>query len=93
LVSRALGRKTEKVARQLVLLLLRQLPLPERVLAVIDDSPTKRYRPHVEGAAIHRNPTPGPSDQTHLYGHVWVTLSLALRHPRWDAEVLLELVA
>jgi hypothetical protein len=81
----ALGCKTEKVARQLVLLLLRQLPLPERVLVVIDDSPTKRYGPHVEGAAIHRNPTPGPSDQTYLYGHIWVTLSLALRHPCWGA--------
>ena len=59
----ALGRKTESVATQLVLLLLRRLPLPPRVLLIIDDSPTKRYGPHVEGAAVHRNPTPGPADQ------------------------------
>ncbi len=42
------GRKSESIATQLVVLLLRVLPLPERVLLVIDDSPTKRYRPNVE---------------------------------------------
>jgi hypothetical protein len=57
--------------------------LPERLLLVIDDSPTKRYGPKVEGADIHHNPTPGPADQPFLYGHVWVTISLALRHPLW----------
>ncbi len=62
--------------------MLRTLPLPDRLLAVIDDSPTKRYGPKVEGADIHHNPTPGPADQKYLYGHIWVTLSLAVRHPR-----------
>jgi hypothetical protein len=81
----ALGRKTDSVATQLVILILQQLSLPKRLLLVIDDSPTKRYGPHVEGADIHRNPTPGPSDQMYLYGHIWVTISLALRHPRWGA--------
>ena len=76
-----LGRKTKSVATRLLTLLLRELPLPDRLLVVIDDSPTKRYGPHVEGADIHRNPTPGPADQAYLYGHIWVTLSLALRHP------------
>ncbi|MCG8587043.1 MAG: transposase, partial [Pirellulales bacterium] len=79
----ALGRKSESVATQLVALLLRTLPLPERLLLVIDDSPTKRYGPKVEGADVHHNPTPGPADQPFLYGHVWVTISLALRHPLW----------
>ncbi len=82
------GRKTESIATQLVALLLRVLPLPERLLLVIDDSPTKRYGPKVEGADIHHNPTPGPADQKYLYGHIWVTLSLALRHPRWGALAL-----
>jgi len=80
-----IGRKTNLIATQLVLLALRVLPLPERVLLVIDDSPTKRYGPKVEGADIHRNPTPGPSDQKYLYGHIWVTISLAIRHPKWGA--------
>ena len=84
----ALGRKTQPVATALLALLLRTLPLPDRLLAVIDDSPTKRYGPKVEGADIHRNPTPGPADQAYLYGHVWVTLSLALRHPLWGALAL-----
>jgi len=81
----SVGRNASCVATQLLGLVLRVLPLPERLLAVIDDSPTKRYGPKVEGADIHRNPTPGPADQKYLYGHIWVTLSLALRHPSWGA--------
>jgi hypothetical protein len=84
----ALGRKTKSVATQLLLLVLQTLPLPDRILAVIDDTPTKRYGPHVEGAGIHHNPTPGPADQKYLYGHIWVTLSLAVRHPRFGALAL-----
>lgn len=84
----AVGRKTESIATQLVILILRTLPLPERVLLVIDDSPTKRYGPKVEGADVHHNPTPGPADQAYLYGHIWVTISLALRHPQWGALAL-----
>ncbi len=83
-----IGRKANSVATPLLVLALRILPLRERLLAVIDDSPTKRYGPKVEGADIHRNPTPGPADQTYLYGHIWVTLSLALRHPKWGALAL-----
>ena len=81
----ALGRNTKSVATQLTRLVLRMLPLPERVLVVIDDSPTKRYGPKVEGADVHHNPTPGPADQPFLYGHVWVTIALAVRHPAWGA--------
>jgi len=84
----ALGRKTKSVASQLLVLLLRTLPLPDRLLAVIDDTPTKRYGPNVEGAGIHHNPTPGPADQKYLYGHIWVTLSLAVRHPRFGPLAL-----
>jgi len=79
----AVGRKTESVATQLIALLLRTLPLPLRLLLLIDDSPTKRYGPKVEGADIHHNPTPGPANQPYLYGHIWVTISLVLRHPIW----------
>jgi len=82
------GRKSESIATQLIALLLRTLPLPERVLLVIDDSPTKRFGPKVEGADVHHNPTPGPADQPFLYGHVWVTISLALRHSEWGPLAL-----
>ena len=60
-----------------MVLLLKTLPLPERLLLVIDDSPTKRYGPKVEGADVHHNPTPGPADQSLLYGPQ--RLSLAKR--------------
>ena len=66
-------------------LTLRTLPRDDRILAVLDDTPTKRYGPKVEGADIHHNPTPGPADQKYLYGHIWVTLSLAVRHRQgWE---------
>lgn len=84
----AVGGKIEPIAARLLVLVLRTLPLPRRLLLVIDDSPTKRYGPKVEGADIHRNPTPGPADQQYLYGHIWVTISLALRHPQWGALAL-----
>ena len=82
------GRKSESIATQLVALLLRALPLPARVLLIIDDSPTNRYGPKVEGADVHHNPTPGPANQPFLYGHLWVTISLTLRHPEWGALAL-----
>lgn len=82
------GRKTESIATRLVALVLRVMALPQRVLLVIDDSPTKRYGPQVEGADVHHNPTPGPAGQPFLYGHIWVTISLALRHPEWGPLAL-----
>jgi hypothetical protein len=82
------GRKSESIATQLLALTLRTLSLPERVLLVIDDSPTKRYGLQVEGADVHHNPTAGPAGQPFLYGHVWVTISLALRHPQWGPLAL-----
>jgi len=66
----AVGRKTDLIAERLIALLLRILPLPKRLMFVIDDSPTKRYGPKVEGADIHHNPTPRLADPPYLYGHV-----------------------
>jgi hypothetical protein len=61
-------------------------------LLALDDSPTQRYGPCVEGAGIHHNPTPGPTHQPFLYGHLWVTLAWVVRHPLWHT-VALPLVA
>jgi len=33
----------------------------DHVLFAIDDTPTARYGPKVQGAGIHRNPMPGPA--------------------------------
>jgi len=79
----SLGRKIEWVASVLLRQLVTRLPLGERLLFAIDDTPTKRYGPCVEGAGIHHNPTPGPADQKFLYGHIWVTVAWLLRHPCW----------
>jgi hypothetical protein len=78
-----LGRKAKRLAQRLLTLLLLRLETGDRVLFAVDDSPTKRYGPKVQGAGIHHNPTPGPADQKFLYGHIWVTISLVIRHPLW----------
>ena len=77
------GRNVKEVAGALLLLALRTIHPGERVLFAIDDTPTKRYGPEVEGAGMHHNPTPGPAGQKFLYGHVWVTLSWVVRHTLW----------
>ena len=77
------GCNIEPVASALLLQLLKRLPLGDTVLLALDDSPTARYGPKVEGAGLHHNPTSGPDDHKFLYGHVWVTLALVLRHPLW----------
>lgn len=84
----SVGANAKLVSWRLLSLVLQIVPLPQRVLLVLDDTPTKRYGPHVEGADVHHNPTPGPADQEFLYGHIWVTLSLAVRHSAWGALAL-----
>jgi hypothetical protein len=56
-----------------------------RLVFALDDTVTKRYGPCVEGAGVHRNPTPGPAVQNWVYGHVWVTLARVVRHTAWGA--------
>ena len=55
----------------------------ERIKLTLDDTPSERYGPQVEGAGLHHNPTPGPANQPFLYGHVFVTLAWAVDHPDW----------
>ena len=79
----AVGRKAKPIATRLLLLLLKRLPSGDHILFALDDTPTKRYGPKVQGAGIHHNPTPGPADAKFLYGHIWVTLAWVVRHPLW----------
>jgi hypothetical protein len=84
----SVGRKTSALAGALLRILLKRLPgdAPGAPLVfAIDDSPTKRYGPHIEGAGKHHNPTPGPAGSKFLYGHVWVCLARLVRHPTWGA--------
>jgi len=81
----SLGRKVQWVATVLLHRVLKVIEPGERLLFALDDTPTARYGPYVEGAGIHHNPTPGPAEQKFMYGHLWVTLSLVVRHPLWGA--------
>jgi hypothetical protein len=77
----ATGRKVNSLAIT-VLQTVRPLLTPSpRLLLAIDDTPTARYGPFVEGCGIHHNPTPGPAGEKHLYGHVWVMLAALAKHP------------
>jgi DDE superfamily endonuclease len=79
----AVGRCTQAIAGSLLRLALGHVGGGDRLLFALDDTPTKRYGPKVQGAGTHHNPTPGPADQKFLYGHLWVTLAWVVRHPRW----------
>jgi hypothetical protein len=79
----SLGRKVSHVAALLLRHAVTVIAPGERLLLALDDTPTQRYGPHVEGAGIHHNPTPGPAQQKFLYGHLWVTLAWVVRHPQW----------
>lgn len=62
--------------------LLRRAP-GDHLLFAIDDTPTARYGPCVQGAGIHHHPSPGPAGQKFVYGHIWVTLAWVVRHSLW----------
>lgn len=79
----SLGRCCQWVARRLLQIVLDIVVPGERLIFALDDTPTKRYGPCVEGAGSHHNPTPGPAGQNFLYGHVWVTLALVVHHSLW----------
>ena len=79
----SLGRKVGFLTGPLLRRVVSVIEPGDRLLFGLDDTPTKRYGPHVEGAGVHHNPTPGPADQKFLYGHVWVTLAWIVRHPWW----------
>jgi len=60
----------------------------ERIKLSLDDTPSQRYGPHVEGAGLHHNPTPGPANQPFVYGHNFVTLAWMVKHPEWGMRSL-----
>src|SRR3954471_15085639 len=85
----AAGKKAETIAAYLVCTVVKPLlGGVERLTLAVDDTPTPRYGPHVEGAGIHHNPTPGPAGAAHVYGHVFVVLGLLLTHKAWGTIAL-----
>ena len=84
----SLGRKAPEIAGRLLRVVQERLGPCERFQFALDDTPTKRFGPKVQGAGIHHNPTSGPAKQKFLYGHVWVTLSWIARHRSWGTIAL-----
>ncbi len=85
----AVGRRTERVAARLLIEVLKPVvTAAPRVVLALDDTPTERYRPQVQGAGVHHNPTPGPTGSPFLYGHVWVVLGVLVTHPLWGVIAL-----
>jgi hypothetical protein len=85
----SLAKKTEKIATKLFEIMIRKIyKNANTVPAAIDDSPTARYGPKVQGAGIHQNPTPTPDGRKFFYGHIWVTLSAIARHNNFGTIAL-----
>jgi hypothetical protein len=85
----AAGKKAESIAARLVAAVVKPLVSgAERLTLAVDDTPTRRYGPHVQGAGIHHNPAPGPAGAPYVYGHVFVVLALLAIHPAWGVIAL-----
>src|ERR1700733_12341118 len=85
----AAGRKADIIARRLLIEVVRPLlGGAERLTFALDDTPTERYGPHVQGAGVHHNPTPGPAGSAYVYGHVFVVLGLLVTHQAWGVIAL-----
>jgi hypothetical protein len=85
----AAGKRADRIARRLLTDVVAPLVAADgRLTLALDDTPTKRYGPHVQGAGIHHNPAPGPAGSPHVYGHVFVVLALLAVHPSWGTVAL-----
>src|SRR4051812_24513924 len=79
----SVGRKADEPAAATLRIVNQRIEPTRRLTFAIDDTPTKRYGPEVQGAGIHHNPTPGPAGSKFLHGHSWVVLSRVVHHDRF----------
>jgi hypothetical protein len=83
------GRRADGIAARLTWQVVKPLVAAAgRLTFALDDTPTKRYGPQVQGAGVHHNPAPGPAGGPFVYGHVWVVLAALARHPDWGTVAL-----
>ncbi len=85
----AAGREADAIAARLAAAVVQPLIAGQsRVVCALDDTPTPRSGPQVQGAGLHHNPCPGPAPAPFVYGHVWVVLGLLVGHPLWGTSAL-----
>jgi hypothetical protein len=85
----AAGKRADAIAARLAWQVVKPLvATAARLTFALDDTPTPRYGPRVQGAGVHHNPTPGPAGGPFVYGHVWVVLAALVRHPAWGSVAL-----
>jgi hypothetical protein len=85
----AAGKRTDLIAAHLAHGVVKPLvTAATRLVFALDDTPTERYGPQVQGAGVHHNPCPGPAKSPFVYGHVWVVLGLLAVHPAWGVVAL-----
>jgi DDE superfamily endonuclease len=85
----AAGKRADRIAARLVMEVIWPLVKgAERLTLALDDTPTRRYGPHVQGGGVHHNPTPGPAGSPFVYGHVFMVLGLLVTHPAWGVIAL-----
>lgn len=84
------GRHTEAMGLSVLFDIANTLAVAKltRIKLALDDTPSQRYGPKVEGAGVHHNPTPGPTNQPFLYGHNFVTLAWLAEHSEWGTIAL-----
>ena len=61
----AAGKQADRIAARLALAAIEPLTgRAGRLILALDDTPTERYGPQVQGAGVHHNPTAGPARST-----------------------------
>ncbi len=78
----SLGREARFVGGRLPRLVVDEIAPGNHWPFAIDDTPTRRYDPNIDGVRIHHDPTPGPAGRAFLHGHGWVTAAWVIRHTR-----------
>ena len=85
----AAGKRADAIAGHLACAAVKPLVGDAgRLTLALDDTPTERYGPQVQGAGVHHNPAPGPAGGPYVYGHIWVVLGLLAVHPAWGVVAL-----
>lgn len=84
------GRRARDCCASLLGLLLPWLlrVCGQRIVLAIDDTPTKRHGPEIQGAGLHKNPTHGLACHKYFWGHLWVSIAWVIRHPLFGAIAL-----